>query len=104
MPVGVPEPCEVTVAVKVTDCPKAEGFEVEVSEVVVVPVTPIPVKLTVCGLLEALSVILTAAVLAPAAVGVKVTEMMQTAAAWGNGCATVIGFRKVAAVSACNSN
>jgi hypothetical protein len=31
--VGVPEPCEDTVAVNVRDCPKAEGFDVEVSEV-----------------------------------------------------------------------
>ena len=36
MPVGVPlKPCEVTVAVKVTACPKVEGFMLEVTVVVV---------------------------------------------------------------------
>jgi hypothetical protein len=29
VPEGVPEPCEVTVAVNNTDCPKAEGFDEE---------------------------------------------------------------------------
>jgi len=33
-PVGVPLNSGVTVAVKVTDCPKVDGFSVEISEVV----------------------------------------------------------------------
>ena len=35
VPVGVPEPCEVTVAVNVTNCSKAEGFGEDVSVVTV---------------------------------------------------------------------
>src|SRR5579872_1828570 len=45
-----------------------------------VPV-PVPERLTVCGLPVALSVTLTAAVRVPAAVGVKVTLMVQWAPA-----------------------
>jgi hypothetical protein len=36
VPVGVPEPCGVTVAVKVTGCPKTDGLTDEVTAVVVV--------------------------------------------------------------------
>ena len=39
--------------------------------------TPVPVALMVCGLLLALSVMVTDPVAAPVAVGVKVTEMAQ---------------------------
>src|SRR4030081_2434216 len=43
--------------------------------------SPVPVRLTVCGLPAALSVTLTFAVLVPFAVGVKVTVMVQLAPA-----------------------
>ena len=42
---------------------------------------PVPVRLTVCGLLEALSEMLTDALLAPVLVGVKVTLIEQFAVA-----------------------
>src|ERR1700746_969502 len=42
---------------------------------------PVPVRLTVCGLLLALSVIVIAPVRVPVAVGVKVTLMLQLAQA-----------------------
>src|SRR5713226_7348650 len=44
-----------------------------------IPVTPVPLRDTVCGLLAALSVIVTLALRLPAAVGVKVTLMLQEA-------------------------
>ena len=44
-------------------------------------VVPVPVRATVCGLPVALSVTVIAPVRAPAAVGVKITEMLQVAAA-----------------------
>ena len=44
-------------------------------------VAPVPVRLTVCGLPLALSAMETAAVRVPAAVGLKVTLMMQLAVA-----------------------
>src|SRR5260221_6023947 len=44
-------------------------------------VIPVPVKATVCGLPPALSVTETAPVREPAAVGVKVTEIVQVPAA-----------------------
>jgi hypothetical protein len=40
-------------------------------------VIPVPVKGIICGLVEALSVMVTVAVLVPAALGVKVTSMSQ---------------------------
>jgi hypothetical protein len=43
--------------------------------------SPLPPKLTICGLLTALSVIVNEPVLAPAAVGVKLTVMAQLAPA-----------------------
>lgn len=46
-------------------------------ESVAVGTTPMPVSETDCGLLGALSVIVTTAFLAPAAVGVKVTVIVQ---------------------------
>jgi hypothetical protein len=49
VPVGVPVPeVGATVAVKVTVCPRGEGFGVEVSEVAV------PIKLTFCVRVEEL--------------------------------------------------
>jgi len=44
-------------------------------------VIPLPLKLTVCGLPLALSVILSVSVLVPSALGVKVTEILQLAPA-----------------------
>ena len=44
-------------------------------------VTPVPVRLTVCGLLLALSAMVMAPVRLPTAVGVKVTLMVQLAPA-----------------------
>jgi hypothetical protein len=61
----------------VTAWPNADGFGAEVSEVVVGLVTPIAVKLIVCGLSGALSVIVTCPVRVPTTAGVKVTEMLQ---------------------------
>ena len=43
--------------------------------------TPVPVSVTVCGLVDALSVMVTAPFRVPVAVGVKVTEMVQVAPA-----------------------
>jgi hypothetical protein len=48
----------------------------EVGETVT-PVTPLPLKLTVCGLLLALSVTVTVPVACPVLVGLKVTEIAQ---------------------------
>lgn len=44
--------------------------------------TAVPVKLTDCGLLEVLSMIMSEPVLVPVAVGVKVTETVQLAPAF----------------------
>ena len=41
------------------------------------PVIPLPLSVIVCGLLVALSVIVTTPVAAPATVGLKVTEIVQ---------------------------
>ena len=41
------------------------------------PVTPLPLSVIVCGLLAALSVMVTSPVAAPATVGLKVTEIVQ---------------------------
>ena len=43
----------------------------------VTPVRPLPVRLTVCGLLVALSVTVSVPVNVPVAVGLKVTEIVQ---------------------------
>ena len=44
-------------------------------------VIPLPLKLTVCGLPLALSVMLSVSVLVPSALGVKVNEILQLAPA-----------------------
>lgn len=81
VPVGVPLE-EVTVAVKVTDWPKLEGFKLEL---IVVEVgtrgTPVPDKVTVWGLAVPLSLMLKVEFIVPAFCGVKVTLMVQFAPA-----------------------
>ena len=49
----------------------------ELGERVTAEVVPVPLRLTVCGLPAALSVTLTAALLAPVVVGVNVTVRVQ---------------------------
>ena len=49
----------------------------ELGESVTAKVVPVPLRLTVCGLPAALSVTLTAALLAPVVVGVNVTVRVQ---------------------------
>src|SRR6267143_2781421 len=51
------------------------------SVAVVIGATPVPVSVTVCGLLESLSVMVTAAELVPAIAGLKVTLIAQLAPA-----------------------
>jgi hypothetical protein len=46
VPVGVPVVAELTVAVRVTDCPKTEGFDEEPRAVEVEAGTPVPVTFT----------------------------------------------------------
>jgi hypothetical protein len=74
VPVGVIGPCGVTFAVKVTDCPNAEGLADEVTAVVVVAWMPVPVRLTICGLVIALSAMVKEAVRVPEADGVKLMK------------------------------
>ena len=47
LPPGVPPPCGVTVAVKVTACPAADGLTLEVSAVVVLALLTVRVKFCV---------------------------------------------------------
>ena len=60
---------------------------------------PVPERLTLCGLPVALSVRVTAAVRVPAAVGLKVTLIVQLAPA-ATRTAAIIGLSKVAGVGA----
>jgi hypothetical protein len=72
-------PDGVMVKLKVTDRPAVtvcDAVESE-NEKSGVPVEPVPVRLTTCGLPEALSVTLTVPVRVPAAVGVNFTLMLQ---------------------------
>jgi hypothetical protein len=75
-PVGVPPDGDETVALKLTASPGAEGFLKEIN-FVAVSSKPTPVSGSNCGLSDALSVMLTAALRLPVADGVKVTLMLQ---------------------------
>lgn len=80
VPVGVPLPVfGLTVAVKVTGCPKVAALPEDASAVEVATVWPVPCKVTLCGLPAALSVMVTAPLRVPLSVGVKVTLTVQLA-------------------------
>jgi hypothetical protein len=76
-PVGVP-PDELTVAVKVTDWPKTDGFAEEVTTVAVVgwPI-PVPLRPIDDGIMLKPFATVSFPLRAPAAPGVKVTLMVQ---------------------------
>jgi hypothetical protein len=49
VPVGVPVVVELTVAVRVTDCPSPDGLAEEISKVVLPAICTVCVSTTVCG-------------------------------------------------------